>query len=119
LVCGALSCPRLRRELYSAEKLNSQLEEQGKLFLNNTQKNRFDPENKIAYLSEYFNWYKKDFGSDKKQILLFTTNFINNSKITDSIMDDPDGWNISFISYNWCLNVKGAKMNDDGCIAEK
>jgi len=59
LVCAAKSCPQLRRESYEASTLSAQLDDQGKLFLNDPSKNNVSPSK--ALLSPLFNWYGMDF----------------------------------------------------------
>ncbi len=116
LVCGALSCPNLRSEAYTADNLDSLLTEQGKLFLNDPNKNRYNLKNKVAHLSRYFDWYKDDFGDSDEKILLFISGYLADSAVVKSIKSNPSAWNIKFIPYDWCLNVKGAKMTDKRCV---
>jgi len=59
LVCAALGCPPLRPEAYVAEKLDSQLGDQARVFLADKGKNRRDGD--TLYLSPIFDWYGKDF----------------------------------------------------------
>jgi hypothetical protein len=118
LVCAALSCPKLRPEAYTADKLNVQLEEQGRLFLNNQNKNKFDLKTRTAYLSRYFDWYKNDFGKGDKEVLLYITRYLNDEAIINSIKDNPENWTIEYVPYNWCLNVKGAKITDNRCVTD-
>jgi hypothetical protein len=118
LVCAALSCPKLRSEAYTADKLDNQLQEQGKLFLNNQEKNHFNLETKTAHLSRYFDWYKDDFGKNDEEVLLYIIEYLNDQEVVKSIKEDPETWTIEFIPYNWCLNVKGAKMTDERCVTD-
>src|SRR5436190_2055490 len=50
LVCAARSCPPLRREAYVGDRLNEQLDDQGRTFLAQTQKNRIDAHEHVLYL---------------------------------------------------------------------
>lgn len=58
--CASLSCPDLRAEAYTAEKLDMQLDEQVKKFLGNSQKGM-----RVSYagmeVSKIFDWFEKDF----------------------------------------------------------
>lgn len=94
LVCAAMSCPRLRNEAYTAEKLDAQLDEQGQDFINNPAKNRIDP--KKAQLSKYFDWYKGDWKDNDKSVMYWVNRY-SKTKINK----DTD---ISFLNYNWALN---------------
>jgi len=116
LVCASLSCPNLRPEAYTSDKLDRQLEEQGRFFINNPKINRFDLKNKVAHISKIFDWYGDDFGENNNQILLFISNYLNDPEIAKSIREKTSGWDIEFLPYNWCLNVKGAKWSNEGCM---
>ena len=51
LVCASIGCPSLRNEAFVAEKLNEQLDDSAKKFLNDPQRNRYDKVNKTLELS--------------------------------------------------------------------
>ena len=60
IVCASVSCPDLRAEPYTAEKLNAQLDEQASLFLKNPKKGLLE-EGKVIHVSKIFDWFEKDF----------------------------------------------------------
>ncbi len=60
IVCASVSCPDLRTEPYTAEKLDSQLDEQVQLFLNNNKKGLWLGK-KAIHTSKIFDWFEKDF----------------------------------------------------------
>lgn len=60
IVCASVSCPDLRTEPYSADKLNAQLDDQAGLFLNNAQKGLND-DGKVIHVSKIFDWFENDF----------------------------------------------------------
>lgn len=93
LVCAAVSCPKLRREAYVAEKLDTQLQEQGRDFLSADSKNSIATDK--LELSAIFNWFSGDFKTNGTLI-----EYIR--QFTDvEIQDDA---NISYKDYNWQLN---------------
>lgn len=94
LVCASISCPRLRNEAYTAAKLDAQLDDQGRDFLNNPAKNKISKDE--AQLSNYFNWYKGDW-NDNGQSVEKWVNKYSTTKITDKTK-------IDFLPYNWNLN---------------
>lgn len=100
LVCGAFSCPPLRKEAFIGDKLNEQLDDQGKIFFNDVTKNSFDVKNKIAHISKILDWYGSDFGENDSQILQRIKNFLP-TQIRESLNNN---WKIDFNSYNWDLN---------------
>lgn len=60
IVCASVSCPGLRAEPYTAEKLNVQLDEQISLFLQNQKKGLVN-DGKVIHVSKIFDWFEKDF----------------------------------------------------------
>jgi len=62
LNCASVSCPRLRNEAFTANKLESQLVDQTKYFLSNSIKNKIAADK--MELSKIFSWFGGDF---KKQ----------------------------------------------------
>jgi hypothetical protein len=60
IVCASVSCPDLRTEPYTAEKLNSQLDNQARIFLHNNKKGLWVGK-KAIHISKIFDWFEKDF----------------------------------------------------------
>src|SRR5215510_4983418 len=54
LVCASSSCPKLRREAYVPERLDQQLDEAARVFINDPMRNRIDAQ-QVA-LSPIFRW---------------------------------------------------------------
>lgn len=103
IVCASISCPALRNEAFEAEKLETQLEEQTRLFLNDTSRNSFDLKNRQAKISEIFNWFEEDFGNSDENILKLIANYIPEN-ISKDIKSNISKWDISYNDYNWDLN---------------
>lgn len=95
LVCAALSCPRLRTEAYVPEKLNEQLDDQGRIFIAASSKNEIVSADK-AVLSPYFDWYGKDFKVGDDTVIEWV------NKYSDTKLDK--GASISYKDYDWSLN---------------
>ncbi len=91
--CAAISCPRLRNEAYTADKLDKQLDEQARYFLGNKGKNIITPQE--VKLSKILKWYSGDFkeyGGVRK--------FINDygpQAVSTSV-------DIKYLDYLWPLN---------------
>ncbi len=62
IVCASVSCPDLRHEPYIAAKLNTQLDDQAKRFLNNSEKG-LKIEKNVIHISKIFDWFEEDFKS--------------------------------------------------------
>ncbi|MEC4678461.1 MAG: DUF547 domain-containing protein, partial [Nitrospirota bacterium] len=64
IVCASVSCPDLRKEAFTPERLNEQLDDQVKKFLENTGKGmKIDEKKKRVYVSSIFKWFGEDFES--------------------------------------------------------
>lgn len=91
--CASISCPELRHEAYTADKIFAQLEEQANLFINDTSRNKVSAE--LLELSPIFNWFRSDF--EKEQSL---TQYVNQYSETEV---SPKA-KIKWLDYNWSLN---------------
>ncbi|NUM82003.1 DUF547 domain-containing protein [bacterium] len=91
IVCASRSCPVLRREAFDASKLNGQLDEQTKIFLNDPARNRLSS----GQISKIFDWFKNDFTQNGT-----LTDFI--SRYADSKIDPKTS--IQYLDYDWALN---------------
>ncbi|UCC71783.1 MAG: DUF547 domain-containing protein [Gemmatimonadota bacterium] len=112
LVCAALSCPPLRGEAYRGDRLEEQLDDQGRRFLNDPRQNRFEIERRQVHLSRIFDWYGEDFeefatetgyGRDRKinGVLSFVSRYL-----IDRVVDflESGEYRVQFESYDWTLN---------------
>ncbi|AVR47318.1 DUF547 domain-containing protein [Christiangramia fulva] len=91
--CASISCPNLRNEAYTAKKIDQQLEEAAKEFIN-SDKNEISEDS--AKLSRIFDWYEGDFTGDGKTIVEYINKY-SNTKLK------PNAW-IKYKDYNWNLN---------------
>ncbi|MEL0454899.1 DUF547 domain-containing protein [Flavobacteriaceae bacterium SZ-1-7] len=93
IVCASYSCPKLLNEAYAASKLEQQLNEAAKEFLNDPERNEIS-ENKLK-LSKIFKWFAKDF--EQNGSLIDFLNLYSNIEISAEAKK-------SFKEYNWNLN---------------
>ncbi|MFQ5638485.1 MAG: DUF547 domain-containing protein [bacterium] len=103
LVCASKSCPTLRSEAYEADKLEEQLDEQGRIFFSESDKNFFTIEKKQAQLSKILDWYADDFGNNDEEILLYVARFLPD-ELAAAIKANPGKWSIKHTKYDWSLN---------------
>ena len=94
LNCASVSCPKLRNEAYVSSKLNKQLDEQTKYFINNSGKNIIKGDE--AQLSKLFSWYRMDFKDGDGTVIDFINRY-SNKKIDVRAK-------ISYLEYDWNLN---------------
>jgi len=91
--CAAISCPRLRNEAYTAERIDEQLDDQARYFLRNKGKNNITSDR--AQISKILKWYGGDFdeyGGVRK--------FVNDygpAKFPESV-------ELEYLDYLWPLN---------------
>lgn len=102
LVCASKSCPPLRSEAYTGEKLDDQLDHQGRVFMNDRTKNYLDFNRKTAYISKIFDWFEEDFGDDDEEVMKFIWKYFDN--IPNNTSFDPSEWDIDYLDYDWSLN---------------
>ncbi len=106
LVCGARSCPPLRREPYTAHRLEAQFAEQARLFLRDADKNRVDVPAKILYLSPIFKWFRSDFGKDDAEIIaLVSAQFTKEER--EALLEGV--FEIRYTEYDWGRNQSEAR----------
>lgn len=93
--CASFSCPPLRGEAYTADKLEAQLEDAMRKFINDSLRNRVTRE--MAEISKIFNWFSGDFKRDAGSV----RNYINRyakKKLNKAAK-------ITYLDYDWRLNT--------------
>ena len=95
LVCAGLGCPPIINKAYKPETLETQLQKQTEIALNNPDFIKVKG-NKVQ-LSQIFEWYKDDFTQDGTEI-----EYINRYR-KEAI---PEKAKVSYYSYDWRLNSK-------------
>ena len=96
--CASYSCPLLRNEAFVADKLDQQLDEQTRKFINDPTRNKIT--SKKAQLSKLFSWYTGDFTKNstlKEYIAKYA-----DAEVTKSTK-------ISYLDYRWELNSQQNK----------
>jgi hypothetical protein len=101
LVCAAISCPKLIRTAYKSENVFKQLEENGRVYFNDSDKNRLDRGNNILYLSEIFKWFQDSFVKKYGSLKETAMHFMNES---DAKFLKENDITIKYMKYNWQLN---------------
>ena len=108
LVCAAIGCPPLRSEAYVAARLDSQLEEQGRLFIRQSPaKNRVDVANRVVYVSLVFTLYRDDFGGSDRAIGRYLADWYPAG--AERTLLESGNFKLVQTDYDWTLNSQ-AKM---------
>lgn len=92
--CASVSCPALRNEAYTADRLDEQLDDQAKNFINDKSKNQLTAKN--ARLSKIFSWFRGDFSKGESTVIKFINTY-SDVKISEKTK-------ISYVDYDWNLN---------------
>ncbi len=98
LVCGALGCPPITNFAYQPNQLESQLNKQTKLALNNPNFIKVNSASKKVEVSQIFEWYKTDFVTKTSTEI----DFINQYR--DTKIDVK--YKMVYYAYDWTLNKK-------------
>ncbi len=93
IVCSSMSCPDIRNEVYSVAKLNEQLDEQVRAFLDNSTKGAIIKQGEL-HVSQIFDWFEEDFESYGG-----VTPFLAKYDAKYAEYDD-----LEWLKYNWTLN---------------
>lgn len=88
--CASISCPKLFNRAFVASKLNEQLDEAARDFVNDDSKNKVSATN--PKVSSIFKWYGGDFDT--------VTDFINKYAKTKI----NKGAKLEYLDYDWGLN---------------
>lgn len=103
LVCAAIGCPPLRSEAYSGAKLESQLEEQGRIFIRQSpEKNRVNVASRTVFASMIFIWYKDDFGGSDQRLGQYLANWYPAGP-ERALLQSGD-FKLVRTDYDWTLN---------------
>lgn len=103
IVCAAVSCPPLRAEAYQADRLDAQLDDQGRRFLRDGVRNQFDVAGRRARLSPIFSWFAEDFGKTDAAVLRYVSRFAP-PDVGRELAAGADRWSVSATDYDWSLN---------------
>jgi hypothetical protein len=109
IVCASFSCPMLRSEAYTAERLDEQLELNTRHFINDPTRNRFDRDKKVAHLSKIFDWFPEDFEKHSGSVLGYIANYVNDPDLAKALREDS--YKIKYLKYDWSLNGTAPKTS--------
>ena len=102
IVCASRSCPKLRSWAYIPDQLDTQLDDSARLFINDPSRNRFNRDQKVAYLSKIFDWFTEDFVSHSGSLTKYVAQFVNDPELADALKSDT--YEVEFMEYDWNLN---------------
>ena len=92
--CASEGCPPLRAEPFVGDRLDTQLDEQTKLFAQSERAAKIDEDQKSIAYSELFKWYAKDFNVKNP------AEYLNRYREVPL----PTNYSVDWIAYDWSLN---------------
>jgi hypothetical protein len=101
IVCASTSCPKLRPEAYVAGRLDQQLDDAARVFINDPDRNRFV----IGHVavSPIFQWFAQDFIDEAGSVPRFLLRYVAGEK--KAILGSFTG-DLQYLEYNWKLNAQ-------------
>jgi hypothetical protein len=92
--CASFSCPLLRNEAYYASRLDEQLNDAMRRFVNDPQRNQLDKSN--IKISKIFSWFAGDFKLNGSSIVDYLNKYAKKRVQPNAKID--------FLEYQWELN---------------
>ncbi|MBW3535100.1 MAG: DUF547 domain-containing protein [Gemmatimonadetes bacterium] len=106
LVCAAIGCPPLRREAYTGDRLDEQLDDQARRFLlEDPSRNRVDVASRTVYLSPIFDWYREDFPVGDDGLGRYLAEFFPPGP--ERALLESGRFDVRHTEYDWSLNGRG------------
>jgi len=108
LVCAAVSCPILRNEAYTADRIDEQLADQMRYTHTHPRWYRFisadaTEDEAAVHLTSLYKWYASDFKQVADSLLHYVAAYRPNDEIADRLKDGQT-LRIKWIEYDWSLN---------------
>jgi hypothetical protein len=98
--CASKSCPPLISGPYEGSKLDEQLDNSVRAFLNNPERNYLEG-NKL-YVSKIFKWFSEDFNND---VVGFFLRYAE-GELKEKLTKDRGKIKVKYLHYDWSLNGK-------------
>jgi len=98
--CAAKSCPPLRSEPFLGEKLDRQLDDATRSFINDPRSYRL--EGQQLYVSRIFKWFSEDFNEDALGFFLKYAD----GELKKKLVAQSEKINVEYLDYDWSLNGK-------------
>jgi hypothetical protein len=100
--CAAVSCPPLRPEAYSGDRLHAQLDEQTAAFLNDPERTRIDLARGEVHLTKILDWFKDDFGGSDAAVQRWIAPYVRDADARSAL--EAAALDVRYQRYDWSLN---------------
>ncbi|MBX7230925.1 MAG: DUF547 domain-containing protein [Bdellovibrionales bacterium] len=101
--CASISCPSLKHEAYIANLLNTQLDEQMKIWLKDPSRNQINLKNNTFQVSKIFDWYKSDFHDWGPGVPNIILKYLSDKNVP-SQRTPSSQMKVKYLEYKWDLN---------------
>lgn len=113
IVCASRSCPKLQSWPYEPDRLDQQLDQVARAFVNDPSRNQFDSMKKVASISMIFKWFEKDFQRAAGSISSYLARYVNDQDLAQDLRQSK--YQIEYLDYDWTLNgIPPGEMTDVG-----
>ena len=96
--CASKGCPPLQGEPFTGSRLNEQLDQAAKAFINAPRFNRLEGE--TLWVSKIFDWFSEDFQGD---VIGYFMKFAD-SPLSDQLAKNKGRIKVKYLEYDWSLN---------------
>ena len=107
LVCASIGCPPLMRDAFTAEDMDRQLKANTLVFFADPSKFRADPEDNTVWLSPIMDWYKDDFGKNRREVLDYIAPYVPDDAAR-AVLKRKDV-DVDYLHYDWGINEQRAE----------
>lgn len=114
LVCAAKSCPAIRGEAYTGDRIEAQLEDQAKQFANDPTYVDYDPVEGVVRLSPILNWYGQDWDASGGYLKWLAPRVKNENVRKEILNAAAQKTKVVFNGYDWTLNAQAAGAGGGG-----
>lgn len=104
IVCASVSCPILQSEAYRLADLEEQLQAAAINFINDTERNQFDVNQRQADLSSIFKWFEEDFVEAAGSLQAYLAPLVDSQQAAELLLQDA--FEVDYLRYDWDLNGK-------------
>jgi hypothetical protein len=102
IICASSGCPILPQIAYTAENVQSRLEEETRKYLHSERGLQIDYVENTMKLSKLFDWFAGDFESKSGSVINFIKPYLDEKAV--AFLDRMP--KMSYIPYDWALNAK-------------
>jgi Protein of unknown function, DUF547 len=103
IVCASSSCPRLRRQAWTGDGLDADLDQAARRFLADPKRNQVSAGADPIRLSMIFKWYQKDFGGSEDAVRTWVGRHSDDTTRRSLLEGRPA---IEYLDYDWTMNAQ-------------